>query len=476
MSGSDQRRASRPLEVDAARASFVSVANELPADPALARRVSDAVAHVHRAAHAPANESATTELVLDRALSLADTTRGAVLLRANDQLELLAQRGFSSVDEALAAARRALRVEHGGRGHGETKNDELRVVPMRDANSQDLVLVVGAGRNSATSVVLRLFAALVAPALDTRRATTSSTPRRDSRRAQPVAESVIMQQIAATLKQLAATSVPVLLLGERGVGKRFLAYYMHTCAGNGSPLCEIECLRPTHEVESEIQRFESLYSAGTLLLHRVDELPSSAQARLAKLFRNGHGEGTHKPPSSVGSWRIVCTSEVPLHQLITERRLRDDMMSVVGTVTLNIPPLRDRPDDVVALATSFLRTARQSPQASFSATVLRQLRRHNWPGNVLELKRLVEYLAIFGDGDTISQIPPLFTPAGASSGVGGSLLVPFGTPLKEIEEKLISATLDRTGNKKSRTAEILKVDRVTLYRRLKRTIPGTTII
>ncbi|MCA9523548.1 MAG: sigma-54-dependent Fis family transcriptional regulator [Myxococcales bacterium] len=412
-------------------------------------------------------------------MKLADASRGAVVRRTDESgdAELLAQIGLSADDAGVFARSGELLGEGATRSGRSAKTRGATRVSIAAGESIAFVLEPKRALTDTTTAVLELFATLAAPAIEASLvAPVEPRPTVPHTRPEPVADSVVMQQIAATLKQLGPTNVPVLLLGERGVGKRYLAYYMHRSAKNGTPLCEIDCLRPASDVEREIQHFESLYPAGTLLLHRVDELSSSAQARLARMLRNGHSEGQSKSTTVHGHWRIVCTSEVPLHDLVTERRMRDDLMSVVATVTLTIPPLRERPEDVVALATSFLRSARQSPQASFSSSVLRQLRRHSWPGNVLELKRLVEYLAIFGDGDSVSQIPPLFMPSSASGGVGGSLLVPFGMSLKEIEEKLISATLDRTGNKKSRTAEILKVDRVTLYRRLKRTIPGTTIL
>ena len=308
---------------------------------------------------------------------------------------------------------------------------------------------------------------------------------------QVVHESAKMRQVLAIVDRVVDSDLSVLIIGESGTGKEMIAHAVHLKGSRrDAPFVPVNCgaLSP-NLMESEFfghmkgaftgadrnkEGFFVQANGGTLFLDEIGEMPLHMQVKLLRVIQEGTVTPVGGQKAIPVDVRVISATNRDLLSMIKDRTFRDDLYYRVAVVTILLPPLRERPEDVEPLINHFLeKISLRSGDApkKIAAPLMKRLKKYHWPGNVRELENVINYLSIFAENDLISQTPPLLhqpvNPAGPSS----SLLVPYGTPLKEIEERLIQATLERSGNKKTRTAEVLQMDRVTLYRRLKKTNP-----
>ena len=293
-----------------------------------------------------------------------------------------------------------------------------------------------------------------------------------------IVASPAMQQVVEMAQKIARSNAAVLITGESGSGKELIARALHhfslRCA---KPWVDINCgALPDHLMESELFGYEKgafsgadsskpgmfeLAHTGTLFLDEVAELDSRMQVKLLRVldgapyFRLG---GTRK--ISVDA-RIVAATNHDLEDAVRRGKFRGDLYHRLCQIRIQVPPLRERPEDVEALAAHFLSQAR--PDLHWSEAALAVLRGHSWPGNVRELRNLVTKIGIFADGPEVGRadLPPEMTAASTAAGPATT------ATLDGLEKQAIFRALHQTGGHQERAARILGISRRTLIRKLK---------
>jgi len=287
----------------------------------------------------------------------------------------------------------------------------------------------------------------------------------------------------------ASTSLPV-LLGESGTGKEVLARALYRRSRRaGGPFVAVNCAAiSTSLLESELfghergaftgavarkpGRFE-LADGGTLLLDEVAELSPEAQAGLLrvleerKLMRLG---GTSLVAVDV---RVIAATHVDLKEAVAARRFREDLYYRLSVLVTVIPPLRERREDVEALARHFLDLlARRATRRvdGIAPAALDALTSYRWPGNVRELRNVIERAVMLGTGDVIEvdDLPPEIRGSHPAPAPVAGEQVTLPLPVDELERHNLLAALAVTGGNKTRAARLLGIDRVTLYNRLRK--------
>jgi len=304
-----------------------------------------------------------------------------------------------------------------------------------------------------------------------------------------IGRSAAIQKLQVLLERVAATTSTVLVLGESGTGKELAAGMIHALSPRASkPFVAINCAAIAESLlESElfghekgaftgaVAQHDGVFvraHGGTLFMDEIGELSLGAQARMLRVLENRsltRVGGTRELTVDV---RLVAATHRDLRQQVAEGRFREDLLYRLGVIQTQLPPLRERRDDIPLLALHFLkvigdRVGRRVEQVA--PVALELLTRYRWPGNVRELRNVIERALVLGDGPMleVDDLPPellLTAPAAAVGSVGGS---PTVRPLAELEREAIAAALSATGGNKARAAALLGIDRTTLYRKLK---------
>ncbi len=293
-----------------------------------------------------------------------------------------------------------------------------------------------------------------------------------------VVRSEVIRQVLDLARRVGQTNASVLITGESGVGKELVARAIHHCSLRCSmPWVDVNCgALPDHLVESELFGYEKgafsgadqskkglfeLAHTGTLFLDEIGELDSRAQVKLLRVldgvpyFRLG---GTKK--ISVDT-RIVAASNRDLEDAIRVGKFRSDLFHRLSQVQIHVPPLRERPEDIVPLAEFFAH--QHDPLLRLTADTQEVLRQYHWPGNVRELRNAVMRAAILAPGEEIR-------PGDLPEGIGGPASLKPTIPLTSLEEmqrRMILHVLDQTGGHHKKAAELLGISRRTLTRKLK---------
>jgi two-component system response regulator HydG len=318
-----------------------------------------------------------------------------------------------------------------------------------------------------------------------------------------VGDAPAFRAVLETLRQAAPTSATVLLHGESGTGKELAARLVHDLSPRAAgPFVPINCAAiPEGLLESELfghekgaftgasarkeGRFERA-NGGTLLLDEVGEMPLAVQVKLLRFLQDGVLErvgGTEPVRVDV---RVVAATNRDLAAEVKAGRFREDLFYRLDVVSVRLPPLRERREDVLALASFFLRrVAEKVPKqvTGFTPAAASALERYPWPGNVRELQHAVERAVILGRGEAldVSDLPDAIRaaaaapdPAGAPS-PGGAIVIPLGTPMEEVERLVIRRTLEQTKGDKTLAAQILGIAARTIYRKLDRDDAGRLV-
>jgi DNA-binding NtrC family response regulator len=296
-----------------------------------------------------------------------------------------------------------------------------------------------------------------------------------------------MQQIFETAIRVAPSSTPVLITGETGVGKEVVARAIHGASGRGSFVALNCAALPPNLVESELFGFKrgaftdanrdhaglvEVAAAGTLFLDEVAEVPLATQPKLLRFLQDGEFRRLGDNQSRKSDARVIAATNRDPAEEVAAGRMREDLYYRLNIVHIQIPPLRERPVDIPALAEQLvhrLADRYQLAPAELVPEAVAALTAYRWPGNIRELENvLARALALrTGQSITVRDLPPDVSKV-APATAGGALLEQEPTlPLDEVERRYILRVLESTGGNKLKAAEILGIDRSTLHRKLK---------
>ncbi len=304
-----------------------------------------------------------------------------------------------------------------------------------------------------------------------------------------------------TLRQVAPSNASVLLIGESGTGKELAARLIHDRSARArGPFVAVNCgAIPESLLESELfgyekgaftgaagrkeGRFERAHG-GTLFLDEVGELSAAVQVKLLRVLQDGVIDrlgGT--APVQVDA-RIVTATNRELAAEVAAGRFREDLYYRLDVVTVRLPPLRERREDVPLLAAAFLRRLAEANGrrvTGFTPAAMAALEAAPWPGNVRELLHAVERAVILARGEVVDvgDLPEGLrrAPQGAApvTGAPAALAIPPGTPMDEVERLVIRETLRQTRGDKTLAAQILGIAPRTIYRKLDRDEGGRLV-
>ena len=301
-----------------------------------------------------------------------------------------------------------------------------------------------------------------------------------------IGRSPAMQRVFDVLEKVVGTSVTVLVTGETGTGKELIARALHNssprrnqsfvpvnCAALPEPLLESELFGYrrgafTGASEDRTGLFEAAHG-GTLFLDEIGDMPTSIQVKLLRVLQESEVRRLGETHSRRVDFRLVAATNRDLSRDIEEQRFRQDLYYRLNVVTINLPPLRERPEDLLPLAEHFLRQQAQRmnrPGLFLTSEAKTCLLAHSWPGNVRELENAVERSCALASGENIT--PEHLVPAATTALIGSG----GGETLKDLllraERASIEASLRRTAGNVSRAAGALGVSRQHLHNRIRK--------
>jgi len=302
-----------------------------------------------------------------------------------------------------------------------------------------------------------------------------------------VGESEPMRAVYRAMGKAAPVSVTVLITGESGTGKELVARGIHYGGARArAPFVPINCGGiPESLLESELfghvkgaftgaaqsrAGFFQVADGGTVFLDEISETSLAMQVKLLRVLQDGEIRMVGGTQARHVDVRIIAATNKDLLDLVRRQLFREDLYFRINVLSIDVPPLRDRDDDVLLLAQHFLgktseELGKKAPR--FSDAVLEALRRYHWPGNVRELENVIHRLVVMSEGETI-DLPDLPSVMRFSVPRGG---VRHCT-LAEVEAEHVRSVLASVGGNKTRAAGILGIDRKTLREKLKRNPPA----
>ncbi|MGH9487331.1 MAG: sigma-54-dependent transcriptional regulator [Terriglobales bacterium] len=309
---------------------------------------------------------------------------------------------------------------------------------------------------------------------------------RAENRPELIAESAAMQPLLQMITQVAPSDANILITGENGTGKELIAKTIHTLShrsGHALVTANVGGL-PEGIFESElfghvrgaftdakadrVGRFE-MADGGTLFLDEIGNLGLAQQAKLLRIVQSGEMERVGSSKTRKVDVRLLAATNVDLGEAVAEGRFRQDLLFRINTIEIHVPPLRQRREDVPALAQYFLRrlASRYHKEiAGLEPAALRALQEHAWPGNVRELEHAIERAVLLAPGHLLqaSDLGLRAAPGAADGGLGGL----GALPLEEAERILVRSALERAGGNIYQAAKALGLSRAALYRRIER--------
>jgi DNA-binding NtrC family response regulator len=296
-----------------------------------------------------------------------------------------------------------------------------------------------------------------------------------------------MNSVVRRITQVASTSSTVLILGESGVGKELVAKAIHfNSARRLRPFLAINCAAiPESLIESELFGHErgsftgavgrakgkfEIADGGTILLDEIGEMNARTQVKLLRVLEEREFMRVGGNRNIRVDVRVLAATNADLLRKIQDGTFREDLYFRLKVITLSVPPLRERGEDIPELVGIFLESLCRSnniPLKELSPEALSALRNYSWPGNVRELKNLLESLVVTASGRRIEMedLPPAVR--GEPSGTGIHARVEAGVAMWEMEKDLIQRTLLRTGGNRTHAARILQIGVRTLQRKIK---------
>jgi len=298
-----------------------------------------------------------------------------------------------------------------------------------------------------------------------------------------------LRQVLETAGQVAPSEATVLIVGESGTGKEVLAQAIHELSGRSDgPLIRVNCAAiPETLFESELFGYEKgaftgaadrkpgrfeLADGGTLFLDEVAEMSMASQVKLLRVLQEGQFERVGGTTTLSVDIRLIAATNRDLERAVAQRSFREDLFYRLNVIPIQLPPLRERADDVPLLAAHFVKIYREKNHKAvkgISDAALAALTAYRWPGNIRELENTMERAVVLCRTDHVGldDLPQHMQPEG--HGGPRQLVFPMGTPLREIEKTAIRETLRHTSGDKKLAARLLGIAARTIYRRLEET-------
>jgi DNA-binding NtrC family response regulator len=300
-----------------------------------------------------------------------------------------------------------------------------------------------------------------------------------------------MREVFSLIQQVAPSSAAVLITGESGTGKELAARAIHLLSPRrAGPFVAINCAAmPDTLMESELFGHEKgaftgaverragcfeLAQKGTVLLDEIGDMPVATQAKLLRVLEDGRVRRLGGKSEIQLDVRVIAATNAPLDAALKDGKFREDLYYRLNVFPIPLPPLRDRQEDLAVLAAALLDQLNKKhgvKATDISSAVLERFQAHSWPGNVREMRNVLERAVIVaGEGSIeLQHLPPGFggTAPPRPTGADGDLRIPVGYTIEQAERALIEMTLEHTRNNKTRAAEILGISQKTLFNKLK---------
>ncbi len=299
-----------------------------------------------------------------------------------------------------------------------------------------------------------------------------------------VGHSPALRRVLEVISQAAPSTATVLVLGESGTGKELIARHVHAKSGRSGPFVAVNCAAiPESILEAElfghergaftgaVARREGRFAraaGGTIFLDEIGELTGAVQVKLLRVLQEGEFEpvGGRTQRADV---RVVAATNRDLKAEVQAGRFREDLYYRLNVIAVTAPPLRARREDVPLLVDHFLANfshKNQKPILNVPGDVMNKLLEYSWPGNVRELENAIERAVVLSRGSSLllGDLPEAISQAQPSA--VEALTFPIGTPLDEVEHRLIRETLRHTSGDKALAAQLLGISTRTIYRKL----------
>jgi DNA-binding NtrC family response regulator len=294
-----------------------------------------------------------------------------------------------------------------------------------------------------------------------------------------------MLKILGAMEKFAATDVPVLISGESGTGKELLANAIHESSQRkNGPLVKVNCAAiPETLLESELFGHEKgaftdalqarkgkfeLAHRGTIFFDEIGDMSPGSQAKILRVLQEQEFERVGGSEVLRADFRLIAASNRNLHDLAGAGKFREDLYYRLSVVAIDLPPLRERKEDILLVCGYYLAhfsDLYEKRIAGLDQEVQQLFLRHSWPGNIRELRNCLERAVIFCESSTIGleDLPVQYTEF-----AGGLPATDYQLACDQLDREIILDALLRSKGRKVKAAELLKIDRRTLYNRMKR--------
>lgn len=306
-----------------------------------------------------------------------------------------------------------------------------------------------------------------------------------------IGSSVPMKELKEMIQAIAPSEATILIFGESGTGKELVAKAIHGCSSrNNKPLVSVNCAALADTLlESELfghekgaftgadKRRDGRFmqaNKGSIFLDEVGEVPLPMQAKLLRAIQEREIQRVGSDTVLHADVRIIAATNKNLLDGVKEGRFREDLYYRLNVVTVEVPSLRERQDDIPLLAKYFLQRHAEKNRKNivdFSPLAMDCLVKYDWPGNVRELENAVERAVVLCTGNYITEreLPPTVAQSVAKAELQSEQLNKMaGLPLEEIEREAIIQTLEQTAGNKSEAAKLLNITRTTLNNKIKK--------
>jgi DNA-binding NtrC family response regulator len=295
-----------------------------------------------------------------------------------------------------------------------------------------------------------------------------------------------MQKVIQTARQVAVSDIPVLITGESGTGKELIARAIHNnsarrkqrlvalnCAGLSESILEDELFGHvrgafTGATGERVGRFEHA-DGGTLFMDEIGDMPVAMQAKLLRVLENGEVVRVGSNDPLRVDVRLISATNRKLDEMVAEKHFREDLYFRIKGVTIHLPPLRERREDIPLLIHYFMQAAAEKYQKQIDGIepeAQQILMSYSWPGNVRQLRNAIDTMVVLSTGPklTVANLPTDIRPAGGDVGGMNNLV---GISIEQAEKELIRNTLKLVHDNREQAAKILGIGERTLYRKIK---------